>query len=553
MIILFEEYHYKTKDLAKVLSERYYFPLNSIYSKINFVGYYFNPNINDGEGDAVIIFPKVFINENNLAFDEFLPETLMNLTSETANRLIKTKKDKLVFEMSTWLYQAIQQFNKRHYYNTISENQFINQIVTNLEENSNTEIDIILSLLNFYKANQNLFTFISKTAHSQQNKINWQKTINKKQPIILNNQPVYSDLITTKKRINDDEELLVLFYSTLNYIREKYAFNLYIPQNYYLIKGHRFKVILRNGCRLLKNIKYKYFSDKMIALYKLLFAFFERSQKTSSKKQVEEILLIKDFNIVFEDMIDDLIGDNTLFPELKNHDDGKQVDHIYRYKSLILEDEIYFVGDSKYYKPQTSFGKNSKAKQFTYAKNIIQYNINLFNTGRLDTRVRYRENKTEGYNITPNFFISAFVDQSFDFSKALLKETGKTVVQYHYENRLFDRDTLFVQSYNINFLFVLSTYVSKNSTLKNNFKKDTQKVFRKKMVSFINEKYRFYLIRPKDESFIDKHFKILNGKIYSPSQFVEEFILALDRSSDNITVISKIQDDVTEINDFTLK
>ena len=168
MIILFEEYHYKTEDLSKVLTERYYFPINGIESKINFVGYYFNPQINDGKGDVVIIFPKVFINKHNLAFDEFTPESLISPTFETTQRLTETGKDKLIFEISTWLYRAIQQFNKRHFYNSISENQFINQIVTNLDENSNTELDIILSLLRFHKENQDLFTFIAKTAHSQQ-------------------------------------------------------------------------------------------------------------------------------------------------------------------------------------------------------------------------------------------------------------------------------------------------------------------------------------------------------------------------------------------------
>lgn len=479
MIILFEEYHYKTEDLSKVLTERYYFPINGIESKINFVGYYFNPQINDGKGDVVIIFPKVFINKHNLAFDEFTPESLINPTFETTQRLTETGKDKLIFEISTWLYRAIQQFNKRHFYNSISENQFINQIVTNLDENSSTELDIILSLLRFHKENQDLFTFIAKTAHSQQNKINWHKTINKKQPIVHNNQPIYVDLATKRKRVNDDEELLILFYSTLNHIKEKYAFNFQIPQNYTLIKGHQFETVLRRGCRLLKNIKYKYFSDKMICLYNLLFTYFERSERTQSKKQIEEILLIKDFNIVFEDMIDDLIGDSTLFSELKNHADGKQVDHIYKYKSLLIEDEIYFVGDSKYYKPQNSVGKNSKAKQFTYARNVIQYNIDLFNKGDLDQRIRYRENETEGYNITPNFFISAFVNKDFDFSKSYLNETGKPIMQFHFRNRLFDRDTLFVQSYNINFLFVLSAYLSRNSTLKTILKKIRKNIQRK--------------------------------------------------------------------------
>ena len=552
MIILFEEYHYKTEDLSKFLTERYYFPINGIESKINFVGYYFNPQINDGKGDVVIIFPKVFINKHNLAFDEFTPESLINPTFETTQRLTETGKDKLIFEISTWLYRAIQQFNKRHFYNSISENQFINQIVTNLDENSSTELDIILSLLRFHKENQNLFTLIAKTAHSQQNKINWHKTINKKQPIIHNNQPIYVDLATTRKRVNDDEELLILFYSTLNHIKEKYAFNFQIPQNYNLIKGHQFETVLRRGCRLLKSIKYKYFSDKMICLYNLLFTYFERSERTQSKKQIEEILLIKDFNIVFEDMIDDLIGDSTLFSELKNHADGKQVDHIYKYKSLLIEDEIYFVGDSKYYKPQNSVGKNSKAKQFTYARNVIQYNIDLFNKRDLDQRIRYRENETEGYNITPNFFISAFVNKDFDFSKSYLNETGKPIMQFHFENRLFDRDTLFVQSYNINFLFVLSAYLSRNSTLKNNFKKDTQKIFREKLVAFINEKYQFYKVKPNEDIFLDKHFKLLNGKVYKPSQLEDELILAFEKDSDIAGVISQIEAELGEKTDYTL-
>lgn len=552
MIILFEEYHYKTEDLSKVLTERYYFPINGIESKINFVGYYFNPQINEGKGDVVIIFPKVFINEHNLALDEFTPESLINPTFETTQRLTETGKDKLIFEISTWLYRAIQQFNKRHFYNSISENQFINQIVSNLDENSSTELDIILSLLRFHKENQDLFTFIAKTAHSQQNKINWHKTINKKQPIIRNNQPVYVDLATTRKRVNDDEDLLILFYSTLTHIKEKYAFNFQIPQNYTLIKGHQFETVLRRGCRLLKSIKYKYFSDKMICLYNLLFTYFERSERTQSKKQIEEILLIKDFNIVFEDMIDDLIGDSTLFSELKNHADGKQVDHIYKYKSLLIEDEIYFVGDSKYYKPQNSVGKNSKAKQFTYAKNVIQYNIDLFNNGNLDQRVRYRENETEGYNITPNFFISAFVNKDFDFTKSYLNETGKPIMQFHFENRLFDRDTLFVQSYNINFLFVLSSYLSRNSTLKNNFKKDTQKIFREKLVAFINEKYQFYKVKPIEDNFIYKHFKLLNGKVYKPSQLEKQLILAFEKGSDIDGVISQIEAELEEKAGYTL-
>ena len=552
MIILFEEYHYNTEVLSKVLTERYYFPINAMYSKINFVGYFFNPKINEGQGDTIIIFPKVFINSNNLAFDEFTPESLINPTIEITNKLKLSNKGKIIFEISTWLYRAIQQFNKRHYYNSITESQFVNQVVTNLDENSSTELDIILSLLNFNKENKNLFTFIAKTAHSQQDKINWHKTINKKNPIIQKGKPFYLDLSTTKKNKNEDEELLILFYSTLNHIKEKYSFDFQIPQNYELIKGYHFDAILRKGCKVLKNIRYKYFSDIMICLYNLLFTYFERSEKTQSKKQIEEILLIKDFNIVFEDMIDDLIGDTTLFHELKNHADGKQVDHIYKYKSLLVDDEIYFVGDSKYYQPQNTAGRYSQAKQFTYAKNIIQQNINLFNTGDLDKHIRYRENSTEGYNITPNFFIYAIIHENFDFTKPFLNATRIPIMQSHFDNRLFDRDTLFVQSYNINFLFVLSAYLSKNTATKTNFRNDTRKIFREKLILFINEMYNFYLVKPKEETFIDKHFKLLNGKIYKDSQLKEKVIIAFQKESNFDIFYSQLKEDIEDIQEYAL-
>ena len=52
---------------------------------------------------------------------------------------------------------------------------------------------------------------------------------------------------------------------------------------------------------------------------------------------------------------------------------------------------------------------NAFFKQFTYAKNVIQVCMNIFDGGdgrdKLG-RIRYVDEKTEGYNITPNFFIN---------------------------------------------------------------------------------------------------------------------------------------------------
>ena len=56
-------------------------------------------------------------------------------------------------------------------------------------------------------------------------------------------------------------------------------------------------------------------------------------------------------------------------------------------------------------------------KQFTYARNVIQWNLNLFlNSPDAAAQVdineygkfgRLRDDITEGYNVIPNFFISA--------------------------------------------------------------------------------------------------------------------------------------------------
>ena len=564
MKILFEEYLYETTLLSNIIGERYYFPINATQSKITFVGYYFNPHADEGKGDSIIIFPKVFINKEFKAFDYFAPEDLISPTLEISKQLKANGTDKIIFEMATWLYRAIQQFNKRHKENIISENQQLNEVISNLNSRTSTELDIILSLLKFHKDNQSLFTFISKSSNSHQNKVNWDKTINKSQMIIQDNQPFYLDVNSKKKKINEEEELLILFYSTLNYIKTKYDFDFQLSQKYELIKNNQFETLLRRGCRYLKNIKYKYYSDKMLALYNLLYTFFERSERVQAKQQLEEILLIKDFNIVFEDMIDDLIGDlvenNPRLSKLKNHADGKQIDHIYRYKSLIVEDDIYFIGDSKYYKPNTTTGANSKAKQFTYAKNIIQNEINLFNDGKLENGLKYRDNETEGYNITPNFFISAFINDKFDFLSADLRDNGKLICQQHFENRLFDRDTLFVQSYNINFLFVISAYISKNAALKANFKENTRKRFRDNLITFLNEKYVFYIIKPLSSSntdeFITKYFRILNGKVYKPSQFKEELLFASERKSayeNHKDILNKIKDDTSSIEEYSIK
>lgn len=71
-------------------------------------------------------------------------------------------------------------------------------------------------------------------------------------------------------------------------------------------------------------------------------------------------------------------------------------------------------------------------------------------------------------------------------------------------------------------------------------------------MAFINEKYQFYKVKPIEENFIYKHFKLLNGKIYKPSQLENVVILAFQKGSDIDGVISQIQAELEEIAEYKL-
>lgn len=80
--------------------------------------------------------------------------------------------------------------------------------------------------------------------------------------------------------VNFDEELLVIYFSILNYIRETHGFSFEINIHYHLINPDKLRrtYIKKNlGCRRLKQIKYKYFADKALRIWDLCYAFLTES------------------------------------------------------------------------------------------------------------------------------------------------------------------------------------------------------------------------------------------------------------------------------------
>src|SRR5690606_40968455 len=76
--------------------------------------------------------------------------------------------------------------------------------------------------------------------------------------------------------------------------------------------------------------------------------------------------------------------------------------------------------------------------------------------------IRNREDITEGNSISPNFFIQGVIKDINDYdTNGLVQNIEKgTEKNAHFKERLFDRDTLFINYYEINFLFVLNSYTN---------------------------------------------------------------------------------------------
>lgn len=552
MRILIEEYQY---DVAKVKDLLYGIDaLESIEGKvsIHYVGYYYNVQLRD----CVFILPKVLLKDKDgqeLAFGKYKPEDIANL--EVSNPLEKVEKD-FIYKFAVWIYRAIAVYkNSKGTDTSIIYHTQIAQIGRGRRRLSNTYLDILLQLLQFNRDNQDFFFFILKNLHSGLNKINWTRTISRETAIVQDNSPIYLNPINKKRQINFDEELLVIFFSILKHISQRYGFTTEINCNLELITGKRFDNYLKGyGLTRLRQIKYKYFSDKALELWRLCFAFFEESRQVFINIAKKEYLLVKNFYIVFEAIIDELIGDNPLPDGMdKKQEDGKIVDHLYTAKSLIEGDtgNTYYIGDSKYYKMGHELGNESIYKQYTYARNVIQWNLDLFNDpNKPNPSVKLRDDVTEGYNIIPNFFVSAKMNEKFDYSTDDIEKTDRKHnrhSQSQFSNRLFDRDTLLLFHYDVNFLFVLSLYARNNTNQKAAWKAKMRDRFRAEIQDWLQDDYQFYVMKAKPginaKEYFEAHFRDILGKAFTPYVDQEIYSLALDKTdeSNNQELLSELR------------
>ena len=537
MILLIEGYKYKADDVKEVLEGLGLLENLNQEVIVNYVGYMYNPHIKD----CVFILPKVLIDENEKAFGHIDPTDLIHLDKEES---LTEEERRFIYEFAVWIYRALYVFKNSNPDNDIIYHKQMTKVGNHHRHMTNTFLEVLLALVDFNKKNQNFFMMVLRNLHSGNNKINWTKTISSSQAFVQDKEePIYLDPVNKKRQINFDEELLVIFFSILNYIRGRYGFPVQIQMGYELIQGEQFNRYLNGyGQIRLRQIKYKYFSDKTLYLWELCYAFFERSHQIAITSELQEYLVAKNFNIVFEAIIDELVGDKELPDGLKDQPDGKIVDHLYSYKSLTTtgdeNKDVFYIGDSKYYKLGNEIGSESVYKQFTYARNVIQWNMNLFLDGKDNNwskRVsKYRDEVTEGYNIVPNFFISARMDKELSYDDKIYEtqKDNKFFIQRHFENRLFDRDTLLIYHYDVNFLYVVSLYAQNDEGAKQQWKDKVRALFRKEIQQKLQGDFKFYAMtaHPNVDAtqYIEENFKEVLGKLYQPFPNKEFFSLALD-------------------------
>lgn len=544
MHILIEGESYPEEVLQTLFDDPKFYRVNGLEATLTSVGYYHSFEKNK----LVFMLPKVFMKDGE--------QTVLGTTKDELIDLIIAESVKhrteynWVRQLSVYFYNSLLEYRKRCGNTSIIHESETFELNTNIGEKDYSYLDIFLSFVNFYKKNkqQILFKHIEFVS-SQARKPKWEKTIRKSLPVIVNGKsPVYIEISNRKKVINTEEDLLTYFFSILNHLNREHHLNLKIDKSYRIITGKAFELLCTNGLSRLRKIKYRYFSDVLKRMYGLCEMYFSQFDTSSIKRKREDFMAVSNYNLVFEDMVDKLFSDELktfevegiTIDKLKHNDDGKIIDHIYDYQSLIDTSDIFYIGDSKYYKSNSEAGKVSKYKQFTYAKNVIQFNIDLLNRdGEQKLKpLRYRDILTEGYNISPNFFVYGYIDDVSDYDNDRVEQKGKPVSSFHFQDRLFDRDTLFVHQYKINFLYVLKSYTAFNNTQIEKFRTQIKVKFRQNFLAFFNDfeqcSFEFHeCTLPEDQhkDFVENNFRHLNGKCF---RTVDNRLLLADHTKTNI-------------------
>ena len=164
----------------------------------------------------------------------------------------------------------------------------------------------------------------------------------------------------------------------------------------------------------------------------------------------------------------------------------------------------------------------------------------------------HRDPVTESYDIMPNFFISARLDSDDVNSECRARPSiptrhnageGDAYCNVHFENRFFDRDTLFLSHYDVNFLYVVQLYARNETSARISWRDEVKEIFRRDIRKLMLDHFDFSVLMPHEgvsvESFFEENARQVQGRICSMDISVDEhgvqtpvFMMALE-SPDN--------------------
>ena len=112
---------------------------------------------------------------------------------------------------------------------------------------------------------------------------------------------------------------------------------------------------------------------------------------------------------------------------------------------------------------------------------------------------------------------------------------GEPKISYQFRDRLFDRDTLLLSRYNVNFLYVISLYARNRQAEKVAWKEEVRKQFRDQIRRVLESKFHFYPMRSRGvdlNEYMTAHFRDLIGKVFTPFEDKSIVSLALENTQD---------------------
>lgn len=380
-----------------------------------------------------------------------------------------------------------------------------------------TNFSIFNEVIDFYKRYGGISKRVNEKCYSGK-KINWNKTVTANHILLVNDIPIYTKTISVKKFNSYDNVLNKYLFVALDIISDFINLNGYSRKN----NSIALNLLRKNAIFDLKRIRSKIFSDHHLYCYKLLMRFFSGFFCLSAEKND---LLIKNFNLVFESMVDNLFKKDCLNKNektkniLRKHRDGKIVDHVFIGESLFkIDKNTIYILDSKYYK-NNFFDNYSVYKQKTYTRNIYDIyleNENIF----IELGVELVERRFFSYDFVPNYFVMPALSSEFiNFSAIKNGVNGSGFIEkINFSDCFFDRDT--------NLIFLLKVDLTKliDSFLgveKVNLKNIKEFIYFKTF-EFLNFKYNFNIKRFDDEvdrdNYLIGNFYKLYGKFIKHSK-----------------------------------